>query len=291
MRRRAFLAGALASTAAQDAFAQQTPRKKMALVIGNGDYDGDGRADPSPEARMRAQARGYVGDLPNAWFDAVRVGEALRRAGFEVQTFNNVDRTMMAGVISTHQSRAAAAGPDTSSIIYFAGHGVQLGGRNFLVGARAQLLAADMPTDTPRERENVGQRIGVPLQNLLVASRPSAAPGYNLILVDACRDNPWEPTIRAAAEKAGRRYVGERGFGAMSAPQRTIICFSTQPGELAADGMTAASSPFAAAISRRLREGAVIDDLLSGVMGEVAAASGARQTPWIRGRLGDGTKL
>lgn len=200
MRRRAFLAGALASTAAQDAFAQQTPRKKMALVIGNGDYDGDGRADPSPEARMRAQARGYVGDLPNAWFDAVRVGEALRRAGFEVQTFNNVDRTMMAGVISTHQSRAAA-------------------------------------------------------------------------------------------EKAGRRYVGERGFGAMSAPQRTIICFSTQPGELAADGMTAASSPFAAAISRRLREGAVIDDLLSGVMGEVAAASGARQTPWIRGRLGDGTKL
>lgn len=289
MSRRAFLAGALASAASSDAFAQARPRKKMALVIGNGDYDGDGRADTSPQARTRAQERGYVGDLPNAWFDAVRVGEALRSAGFEVQTFNNADRTMIQGAISTHQARAVAAGPDTASVIYYAGHGVQLGGRNFLVGVRAQLLAADMPTDTPQERERVGQRIGAPLQNMISFSRTPSAPGYNLILIDACRDNPWEDTIRAAAEKEGRRYVGERGFGAMSAPQRTIICFSAQPGQLAVDGMTAASSPFANAISRRMKPGAVIDDMLSSVMGEVGAATAAKQTPWIRGRLGDGT--
>ena len=291
MTRRAFLAGALASASASEAFAQGRPRKKMALVIGNGDYDGDGRADSSPQARTRAQERGFIGDLPNAWFDAVRVGEALRGAGFEVQTFNNADRTMISGAVATHQTRAAAAGPDTASIIYYAGHGIQLGGRNYLVGVRAQLLAADMPFDTAEARERVGQRIGAPLQNMLTFSRAPTAPGYTLILIDACRDNPWEETIRAAAEVEGRRYVGERGFGAMSAPQRTIICFSAQPGQLATDGMTAASSPFANALSRRLKPGAVIDDMLTGVMGEVGAATAAKQTPWIRGRLGDGTAI
>ena len=291
MSRRAFLAGALASAASSEAFAQARPRKKMALVIGNGDYDGDGRADSSSEARTRAQARGFVGDLPNAWFDAVRVGDTLRGAGFDVQSFHNADRAMISGAIAMHQARASAAGPDTASIIYFAGHGVQLGGRNFLVGVRAQLIAAEMPADTPDDRERIGLRIGAPLQSMINYSRTPSAPGYNLLLVDACRDNPWEDTIRTAAEKEGRDYVGERGFGAMSAPQRTIICFSAQPGQLAVEGMAAASSPFANAISRRLKAGAVIDDLLTGVMGEVGAATAAKQTPWIRGRLGDGTVL
>jgi uncharacterized caspase-like protein len=290
LSRRDFAASALAASVARPALAQPQ-RAKLALVIGNGDYDGDGHVDASPDALRRARERGFVGDLVNTWFDAVRVGEALKRAGFSVETVNNADRGMMSGAIMRHQARVAAAGPATASVLYYAGHGIQLGGRNYLVGARAQLIAAQMSDETALDRERIGMRIGVPLMMVLPGARGQTAPGYSLILIDACRDNPWEGAIRAAMEAQGRSYVGERGFGAMSVPSdRTIVCFSAQPGEMAVDGIAAASSPFAAAIARGIAApGATVDGVLQGVVGQVAAASGARQTPWIRGRLGDGT--
>lgn len=290
--RRAMVATAAAAIFSGNAYAQ-SPQQKFALVIGNGDYDGDGRNDTSPTALTRAQERGYVGDLLNTWFDAVKVGQALKRAGFQVETFHNADRAMMMGAIARHQARANAAGPTTASVIYYAGHGIQLGGRNYLVGARAQLIAADMNDETWLDRERIGIRIGVPLQMVLSGLKPQAAPGYTLFLIDACRDNPWEATIREASEAAGRTYIGERGFGAMSiASNRAVVCFSAQPGQLAVDGLAAAGSPFANAIARRISTpGMTVDGMVDSLTGEVAAASGGRQTPWVRGRLGDGTRF
>lgn len=267
--------------------------KKFALIIANSDYDGDGKTDLTDAALERAQQRGYVGDLANPWFDGVRVGQALKQIGFAVTTFNNADIGMMGGAIAQHFSRVTGAGPNAASIIFYAGHGIQIGGQNYLVAARAQLIAAQMSAETAEDRTRIALRIGIPLHRLLPPQLQPAAPGYHLLLLDACRDNPWEELIRQRWSRPDRPYVGERGFGALSlASRRTVVCYSTSPGQVALDGLQSAGSPFAAALARGITQpGATVDGLVAGVYGEVASASGARQLPWSVGRLGDGSTV
>ncbi len=290
--RRTFATSAAAFAWSGVAQAQSAPQAKFALIIANSDYDGDGRVDASAEGVTRAQGRGFVGDLANPWFDSVRVGEALRGAGFQVETFLNADRAMMTGAIARLRARTAAAGPRAASVIYYAGHGIQVGGRNYLVASRAR-ITEDMAAETSTDRDRIGMAIGVSVQMMLTGARPIEAPGYDLVLIDACRDNPWEERVRAAFAEEGRDYAGERAYGAISMPsRRMIVGFSAQPGQLAKDGISAATSPFASAIARRARQrGLTIDQLLQGAMGEVAAISGAAQIPNIHGRLGDATSL
>lgn len=290
--RRTFALGLGAAALPGVADAQAQKPLKLAVIIANGDYDGDGRADASEAARLRAQERGFVGDLPNTWFDGVRVGEALKRAGYDVQTVQNALPVSMIAAVHRMAARARTANGAAQCIVYYAGHGVQLGGRSYLVGVGAQLIAADMADETSDDRTRIGLRIGAQLQDMIAALPPARAPGFNMMLIDACRDNPWEPQIRAAAAAQGRDYVGERAFAAMSPPSRTVIGFSTQPGQTAADGRLAAGSPFSNAIARRITQpGMTVDALVSGATGEVAGMSGALQIPWVAGRLGDGSRL
>jgi len=222
----------------------------------------------------------------------VRIGEALKRVGFDVQTVQNALPVSMIAAVHRMASRARAADGAAQCVVYYAGHGVQLGGRSYLVGVGAQLVASEMASDTAEDRMRIGLRIGAQQSDLLAALPCARAPGFNLMLLDACRDNPWEPQIRAAAEAQGRPYVGERAFAALSPPPRTVIGYSTQPGQTAADGRLAAGSPFANAIARRIvQPGVTVDALVAGATGEVAGVSGAMQLPWVAGRLGDGTRL
>ena len=285
------LVGASLSLAAGAAHAESWPR--FALIIANSDYDGDGKVETSDAARQRAAERGFVGDLANPWFDAVRVGDALRSAGFETETAFNADRGMMSGSVMRLFARAKAAGPGASTLSYYAGHGIQLSGRPFLVATRAQFLAEGMPADTAEQRTQIGLRLGVSVPELIIGAPRPEPPGFNLFLIDACRDNPWEDQVRAGLEAEGRAYVGERGFGAMSVlTPRTVLAFSTSPGEEAVDGIAAAGSPYAAAIIQRLRQpGLSVDAAVDSMLGEVSATSGGRQTPWRIGRVGDATPL
>lgn len=270
--------------------AQAAPQK-FALIVANSDYDGDGKVDASENAVRLARERGYVGDLANPWFDSVRVKEALTRAGFTVETVYNADNAMITGALARLRARASAAGPDAATLFYYSGHAVQIGGLNFLVGARTKV--SDLNDVTPENQTRTGFRLGVSLQMMLAGARQPAAPGYDLLLIDACRDNPWEERVRAALKAQGRDYAGERAYGALSPPsRRTIIGFSAAPGQFATDGLAAASSPFANAIARRAAQpGLPIDQLLQGVSGEVAAATAADQIPTVVGRLGDSTAL
>lgn len=284
-----FLALALALAGAASA---QAPAK-FALIIANSDYDGDGKVDTSTEARTRAQSRGLVGDLGNPWFDAVRVGDALRSAGFDVDTTLNADRASMYGAMMRLYARADAAGPSAATIIYYAGHGVQLGGRNYLVAVRAKFPAELLPADTGEKRTRIGIAIGLSVQDILMrAHRPDGA-GYNLIFLDACRDNPWEPQIRAELAAEGRDYAGERGFMAMSVmTPRTVLSFSSQPGGVAGDGIEGAGSPYGAALVNILRQpGVTVDDAVTRLSGTATGVDGGVQIPWSTGRLNDGTRL
>lgn len=279
---------ALALFASATAAAQPT-QAKFALIIANFDYDGDGRISATPEAITRAQERGYVGDLANPWFDSVRVSEALRNAGFDVEIIRNADRAAMLSAVMRARFRAQSAGPAAALIVYYSGHGVQIHGRTYLVSARAHVTPA--PPEIPSDVDRIGRVLGPSLQELLAGARPPTAPGYELFLVDACRDNPWEEEVRARLAPDAN-YVGERGFAALSLPARVVVGFSAQPGQLAQDGFSAASSPFANAIARRASQrGLAIDQMLQSATGEVAAASGAQQIPAIIGRLGDATPL
>lgn len=287
---RRMLAQTALAAAASPAFAA-APSSRLALVIANSDYDGDGKIDTSEAAKVRAQERGLAGDLRNPWFDSVRVSDALRGAGFQVETLRDADRASMLGSIMRLRARADAAGPTAATCIYFAGHGIQLGGRNYLVAAGARFNTDEMPTATGVDRERIGLAVGAPVQELLMRARNPEAPGYNVVLLDACRDNPWEPQIREAMAAAGRDYVGERGFVGMTVmTQRTVLSFSASPGQVANDGIAGAGSPYAAAIVRALSQrGAPIDRLIDGLVGPVATAAGGAQMPWRVGRIGDAT--
>ena len=275
-----------------DAAIAETPAK-FALVIANSDYDGDGKVDTSTAARTRAQARGLVGDLGNPWFDAVRVGDALRGAGFEVDTVLNGDRASMYGAVMRLYARADAAGPSSSTVLFFAGHGVQIGGRNYLVATRARLSDEDLRGDTGEQRTRVGIAIGLSVQDILMQAHRPDAIGYNLIFLDACRDNPWESQIRAALATEGRDYVGERGFMAMTVmTQRTVLSFSAQPGGAAGDGIEGAGSPYGAALVGILRQpGITIDDAVTRLSSVATSVDGDVQQPWSTGRLYDNTRL
>lgn len=286
--RRALIGAALAS--ASPAFAAPNPTipyQKFALVIANANYDDDPKVEATPEGIARARGRGYAGDLANPWFDAVRVGEALRGAGFQVETFHNANAAMMRGAIMNHYNRVhTLAGAAGASVIYYAGHGIQLGGRNYLIGAPAR-FRPDTPLATAHDRELAAMAMGVGVQEILMRARAPGAPGYNVILIDACRDNPWEADVRAAFAREDRTYVGERGFGAMSVmTPRTVLSFSTQPGQLADDGIAGAGSPYAQSVVRALGQRNVpIDRALSMLSGQTAQGG----LPWRIGRLGDDT--
>ena len=255
---------------------------KLALVIANGDYDGESGLDGSEAAHVRAAERRYVGDLPNALMDGQLVADALRGAGYEVEIFRNADRAMMAGAVMRFYAQAEMAGPSAQTIIYYAGHAIQVGGANYLIGTRARL--PEIPaTLTGDDLTRMALGLGMPLTEMLVRARPPQAPGFNLVLIDACRDNPWEELLPGGP---GR----ERGFVVVhvSTP-RTVVAFSSGPGQMAEDGEYV-NGPYASALARRLRQpGAPIDRMLEGVMGEVAAMTSAQQIPWVRGRLNDNT--
>jgi hypothetical protein len=133
--------------------------KKFALIIANSDYDGNGKVDASENAVRVSLERGYAGDLANPWFDSVRVGEALKSAGFEVETFRDADTAMMSGAIARLRARAEAAGPDTATVLYYSGHGIQVGGQDYLIGARAKI--GDLKVTTARDQTRAGFALGV----------------------------------------------------------------------------------------------------------------------------------
>ena len=190
-------------------------------------------------------------------------------------------------------ARADAAGPSSSTVLYYAGHGVQLGGRNYLVAVRAQFPAQYLPADTDDKRMRIGIAIGLSVQDILMSAHRPDNVGYNLIFLDACRDNPWEQQIRDARAAEGRDYVGERGFMAMSVmTQRTVLSFSSQPGGVAGDGIEGAGSPYGMALVSVLRQpGITVDDAVTRLSGIATSVDGAVQQPWSTGRLNDGTRL
>lgn len=233
------IALALPATAADAA-------KKVALVIGNSAYTS-------------------VTALENPKNDAAALAEALRSIGFdEVREEIDLDHTALRRAL--RDFTALSAGAETA-VIYYAGHGVEVDGRNYLVPIDATLAEA---TDTEFE--------AIPLDSARTAV--SGATKLRLVILDACRNNPFK-----LASAGGTRSVG-RGLARVEPGANEIVAYAAREGTVASDG-EGANSPYALALVKHLKKPGLDVRLLFGeVRDEVMAATGKKQEPFIYGTLG-----
>jgi hypothetical protein len=212
---------------------------RIALVIGNSAYH-------------------TVSALPNPANDARAMSELLTSAGFEVVPATDLTLADMRTAIRDFTSLVSSKGVDTVALIFFAGHGVQVDGDNYLVPVDARIKReADVPIEALRL---------VDVMNAL-----SAAPARTrMVILDACRNNPFSEINKTTG----------RGLAIVDAPNGSIVAYSTAPGAEAEDG-SAANSPFTTAFTSVAREpGLPIELALKRVRLAVNQVTSGRQTPW-----------
>ena len=221
---------------------------RIALVIGNGAYENAGR-------------------LPNPPNDAGDVAQALRRIGFEVVEGRDLNKRDMETKIREFGRKLDDAG---LALFFYAGHGLQVSGRNYLVPTDARLdRAADLNFET--------------IDVNLVLQQMESAKRVNIVLLDACRDNPL---ARSLARSMGTRSAAiGHGLASIQGAVGTMIAYATQPDNVAADG-EGRNSPFTAALMKHIdTPGLEISSLMKRVRADVVAATRDRQVPWDHSSL------
>ncbi len=238
-----YLLALLCVLAAMLAPAGAQAEKRVALVIGNGAY-----SNTAP--------------LNNPANDAADVVGVLQRLGFEVVEGRDLDKRSMERLI--RQFGTKLAGADVA-LFFYAGHGLQVGGQNYLV-----------PTDARLASEGDVDFESLPL-NLVIRQMEREAK-TSLILLDACRDNPL---ARNLARNMGTRsaQIGQ-GLAEVRTGVGTLIAFSTQPGYVALDG-AGRNSPYAQAFLKHAEvPGKDISAVLVEVRNDVLKATNGKQVPW-----------
>ncbi|WEZ82657.1 caspase domain-containing protein [Rhizobium sp. 32-5/1] len=235
------------------AHAATPPGKRVALVIGNSAYQ-------------------HSVPLPNPKNDAQLIGETLRLAGFSVISGFDLSKSAMLDIVDKFTEEAYDA--DTA-LVFYAGHGLQVNGQNYLVPVDANLeKAAQLQTRT------------IPIDKLLAALPP--APAVNIVVLDACRDNPLGRSL-AASLPAGRSMGVSKGLASVQTNSVTggglLIAYATDPGAIAGDG-TDNHSPYTAALARHLTTpGLEIQSALTRVRADVSEATRGNQNPWHNASL------
>ncbi len=216
-----------------------------AIVIGNGAYQGSGRLD-------------------NPINDARAISVKLKGMGFKVTTVENADRTKL---VSSLVKFSASAADSDLTLFFYAGHGVQISGTNYM-----------LPTDT-----NLNQIGGVALHGISLNSVVEQfLPGKTkLVFLDACRDNPL---LQVASRSVSR------GLAPISVSQGTLISYATKDGSVAADG-EGKNSPFTKALLQHIDSPEDIAVVLRKVRDQVMRDTGGQQQPWEYGSLSGGSLI
>lgn len=221
----------------QSAFAEN----RLALVIGQSSY----RSVPA---------------LPNPANDARAVTQLLADSGFEVSTASDLSQNQIREAVSDFAGKVAARGADTVAMVFYAGHGLQVDGENFLI-----------PVDIDPKRE-----ADIPLQavrvNDILNTLTSVPSKMRILMLDACRNNPF-PELKTAG--SGLALVDAK----VGAPG-TFLSFSTSPGAVAEDG-SGSNSPYTTALLKAGREQNIpIEETFKRVRLAVNKVTEGRQTPW-----------
>jgi carboxyl-terminal processing protease len=246
------VAGLLAAAAVVPAWAYDVAsgETRTALIIGNATY----RESP----------------LRNPVNDAEAVAAALKPLGFQVILRQNTTQKELLEAMREFSRQAAKS---QVRLFYYAGHGVQLRGRNYL-----------MPVDAEVQTEDDITQRGADVTELLerLATMPN---GVNLVVLDACRNNPFMPSV---AQLADSRRIRTRGLGPqaaglapLQAPSGTLIAFSTAPGSVAIDNPLQKNSVYTKHLLANLRTpGMPIERLFKQVRVAVAQETQQQQVPW-----------
>jgi hypothetical protein len=223
-------------------------QKRVALVIGNSAYQ-------------------HTPALRNPKNDAADVAAVLKDLGFEVHQGIDLPKAAMERMI--HGFAEALVGAQLATFFY-AGHGLQVSGLNYLVPVDAKLRSA-VALDFEMIRLDVIQR---------AMERGTTT---NIVFLDACRDNPL---ARNLARALGTRSATIRqGLAPVESGEGTLISFSTQPGNVALDGK-GRNSPYAAALLKHIASpGQDLPTILINVRNDVMEATGRRQVPWEHSAL------
>jgi hypothetical protein len=217
--------------------------KRVALVIGNSAYTN-------------------IAPLRNPVKDARLIADTLSGLGFTLTGGGAQIDLDKAGFDRAVQSFGAQMSSADVALFYYAGHGIQLRGANYLVPVGANVT---------READAEFQMLNV--NRVLEQMDPTDGPGgrLNVVILDACRNNPFGSRLRSA----------DRGLSVMQAPGGTLISFATQPGAAAQDG-NGDHSPFTAALADSIRRpGLGLFDVFNEIGLSVKRATGGAQQPWV----------
>ncbi len=225
--------------------------KRVALVIGNAGY-------------------AHAPALDNPVRDATAVSVMLQDAGFQVvETRSNLDNMRMRRAVRdfsvmTHDADVA--------VVFYAGHGLEVDGTNYLI-----------PTDARLERDIDVEDEAISLDRVLLMLEPARS--LRLVILDACRDNPF---VRTMKRTLASRSFG-RGLAGLEPGSNTLVAFAAKAGSTASDG-DGAHSPFTSALLKHLTApGLDLRIAFGKVRDEVLALTGARQDPHVYGSLGGET--
>ena len=212
---------------------------RNALVIGNGSYQG-------------------VGSLENPANDARLMGDTLRELGFDVIQLIDASQGDMKRAVRNFGYKLNDAGRDGIGLFYYAGHGVQVRGANYIVPVDAVILREG---DVDIEAINT---------NSILSMMEFSNARLNFVILDACRNNPYAQGFRSSS----------RGLAKMNAPTGSLIAYATSPGDVAVDG-SGKNSPYTAALAKAMTESNVpIEKMFRNVRNDVREKTSNKQTPW-----------
>lgn len=209
--------------------------RRVALVIGNGAYKDSPLKNPANDARA--------------------MGAALKGLGFEVDMVVNAGRKEMLAAVRTFGQKLTGGGV---GLFYYAGHGIAVKGTNYLIPVGVEISSED---DVATEALDA---------NTVLSRMDAAKNRVNLVILDACRNNPFARSFRS----------GNRGLAQMEAPSGSFVAFATAPGSTAADG-DGQNGLYTQHLLRALKEpGLKVEEVFKKVRVSVKQASSDAQVPW-----------
>jgi len=214
-----------------------TTGKRVALVVGNKNYK--------------------VRPLQNSLNDADDISRSLRTSGFEVIDLRDATLPQMRTAVRQFGDKLLAY---DVGLVYYSGHGVEVKGRNYFIPVNA---------DIQREDEIADQGLDV---SLILEKMSTAGKGVNILIVDACRDDPFGRSFRSSS----------RGLANMDAPRGTIIAYATSPGKVASDGdPRERNSPYTKHLVKAMQSpNKPIEQVFKEVRRAVQDETKNQQTPW-----------
>ncbi len=222
----------------------QAAQHRQALVIGNAAYR-------------------YANPLVNTLNDARDIANELRATGFQVSEIYDADLDHLIDAMDKFVTRLHEQGG--VGVLYYSGHGVQVDGENYLV-----------PIDARLKRKSRIKYEAYALNDALSRMGGRGADSINLVVLDACRDNPFAST----------RGMGGKGLARVEAPESTLILYAAKPGQTASDNPEGHNGLFTKYLRQAIRRpGMNVENAFSEIVKQVYQESGRAQYPWKEGVL------